>query len=324
MSKQDHIIDSKDQPEFLQSTGDVDADFVVDEPDKDYDAETNSLDHEVQPSGTTDDPSISTEVDSAEPKAQLYKPRHSSPSHILFLPNMASRTTEKELADFADQLPCKAKKTFMYMSDTAYHGFVECTCVEDATQNLEFINSHNLTVRNKRVLAEYSKRKNVQDRRTYENRQHARKEEDTTRRRGEPRPRRRSRTPPRRRSPPRDYPREDRYRREYPPADYRQGARYEQEPPSYRREFDDRHGYPRQAPRYETGPRPRDDYPAYDDYRRPAPESYPSRRPERSAPAAKMNGLPIIAIATAGEFSAVVMASSNSCSDFGPSVFGRV
>ena len=46
--------------------------------------------------------------------------------------------------------------------------------------------------------------------------------------------------------------------------------------------------------------------------------------PERSAPAAKINGFPVIAMATEDEFSAAVIAASNSCSDLGPKVLGRV
>ena len=45
---------------------------------------------------------------------------------------------------------------------------------------------------------------------------------------------------------------------------------------------------------------------------------------ERSAPAAKMNGLPVIAIATAELASASEIRSFNSRSVFAPKVFGRL
>ncbi|CAB4545791.1 unannotated protein [freshwater metagenome] len=45
---------------------------------------------------------------------------------------------------------------------------------------------------------------------------------------------------------------------------------------------------------------------------------------ERSAPAAKMNGLPVIAMAAGLRDSASVMAASSAMSDWGPKVFGRV
>jgi hypothetical protein len=278
MSKQDIAAETTEEWEFLQSSGKVDTDFTVDEPDQGSLDDYQVINHGANPTGPTDDPSISTEVDSAERSTDLYKPRQATRSHILFLPNMASRTTEKELAEFAEKLPCKAKKTFMYMSDVAYHGFVECLSTDDASKNLEFINANNLEVRGKRVLAEYSRRKSVQDRQTYENRQHSRKEHENRSGRRPPReprrispptrrlappPRRmsppplrrrsRSRSPPlgyRTRSPPRPTPsrylppretRHEFYRREGPPpSDYRYPPRgYEGPPPApYRRDYE--------------------------------------------------------------------------------------
>ena len=47
-------------------------------------------------------------------------------------------------------------------------------------------------------------------------------------------------------------------------------------------------------------------------------------RADKSAPAAKINGFPIIAIAFESLDSAAVNAASNSWRDFGPNVFGRV
>jgi len=212
-----------------------------------------------------------------------HEPRVQKPSNVLFLPNMSRDASEKDLAAFATKLPFPPKKTFLYMSDTAHHGFVECTTVEHASRNLEFINADNLEVQGRRVLAEYSRRRNVEDRRTYERRQHARKrsnhrEESAPRR--VPRRRSRSRTPPRplsRRSPPRDRygprePRDEYYRREplpplrrepvrereafrYPPSRYEGHAsryeptsRYEGPPPS-RHEPSSRYEGP--ASRYE-------------------------------------------------------------------------
>lgn len=104
------------------------------------------------------------------------------PSPVLFLPNMSYDAKEADLMELAQQCPAPVKKSFMYMSSTAHHGFLECNSVEDATMNLEWINMQNLEVNGKRVFAEYSKRKNVDDRRTYEERQHARKDEVPERR----------------------------------------------------------------------------------------------------------------------------------------------
>ena len=45
---------------------------------------------------------------------------------------------------------------------------------------------------------------------------------------------------------------------------------------------------------------------------------------ERSAPAAKINGLPVMAIATGLREIASVIAASSAINDCGPNVFGRV
>ncbi len=97
------------------------------------------------------------------------------PSPVLFLPNMSYDAKERDLADLAQKCPAKVRKSFMYMSSSAHHGFLECNSIEDATKNLEWINNRNLEVKGKRIFAEYSRRRNVDDRRTYEERQHARK-----------------------------------------------------------------------------------------------------------------------------------------------------
>ena len=47
-------------------------------------------------------------------------------------------------------------------------------------------------------------------------------------------------------------------------------------------------------------------------------------RPDRSAPAAKIKGLPVIAMATDSDFSAVSIAAFRVRSDCGPKVLGRV
>ena len=294
MSNHDSDRNDGSDREFLDSFDRKEADFSVDEPGQLPKDSFTQEEAYGQPSSTADDPSISTEVDSAERKVPAYEPRRQTPSHILFLPNMASRTSEKELAEFAEHLPCKVKKTFMYMSDVAYHGFIECFSVEEASKNLEHINSHKMEVKGKRVLAEYSRRKSVQDRRTYETRQHVRKERqhgDSGRRpprHMSPPPMRRrsrSRSPPRgyrprsppprgprdRYPPPRDY-RDDYYRREGPPPppprEYRYPPRhYADYPPAthHRREYEDRgvdeyrryEAYPPPASRgYPRGPSP--------------------------------------------------------------------
>ena len=46
--------------------------------------------------------------------------------------------------------------------------------------------------------------------------------------------------------------------------------------------------------------------------------------PDKSAPAAKMNGFPVIAIATDELASEIVIASFSAASDAGPKVFGRL
>ena len=308
MSNKDLITENQETTDFHKSSDQNEASFTIDEPyDESAASEGHASDHDAQPSGKTDGHSLSTAVDSSERKKDVYQPRRQTPSHILFLPNMASRTSEKELAEFAEQLPRKVKKTFMYMSDVAYHGFVECESVEDAIKNLDFINSNTLEVRGKRVLAEFSRRKSVQDRKTYENRQHVRKDRDSSydRRTREPRrpsppPRRRSRSrspprgyrprsPPRpmprgRYPPPRDY-RDEPYRREGPPppSDYRYPPRpYDDRAPApYRRDYErDREYRGSDYDRYEAYP-PRGAYP---------PESYRSgpppaaMKPYREAP----------------------------------------
>ena len=308
MSNQAAQRNESDDREFLDSVDRKEADFFIDEPVQSLQPNDSlTLEH---------DASVSTEVDSAERKVPEYEPRRQTPSHILFLPNMASRTSEKELAEFADQLPCKVKKTFMYMSDVAYHGFIECFSVEQASQNLAHINSHTMEVKGKRVFAEYSRRKSVQDRRTYETRQHVRKERDGPRHHareasppGPPGPRRRSRTrspargyrprsPPRgsreRYPPSRDY-RDDYYRRDGPPAppsrDYRYPPRHYEgpPPPAYRRDYDFRGAdeYHRGYDAYPSRgyPRGHSPIPAYVDhpYDRHPPSSYAA--PLQTAPA---------------------------------------
>ena len=102
--------------------------------------------------------------------------RMASPSQVLFLPNMSPHANERDLADLSKRCPGKVRKTFMYMSSSAHHGFVECETIDDASKILDWINNSYIEVRGKRVFAEYSRRKNVEDRSTYEHRQSIRKE----------------------------------------------------------------------------------------------------------------------------------------------------
>ena len=46
--------------------------------------------------------------------------------------------------------------------------------------------------------------------------------------------------------------------------------------------------------------------------------------PDKSAPAAKIKGFPVIAIATEGLASATVIASLSAAKELGPKVFGRL
>ena len=46
--------------------------------------------------------------------------------------------------------------------------------------------------------------------------------------------------------------------------------------------------------------------------------------PDKSAPAANINGLPVTAIATASDFCAVSIAEESELRDAGPNVFGRL
>ena len=287
MSEED-LIDGSDSNEVPNPYDVSHTDFTIDETPGSGDASNDFNDKDDLGSGHVDENTVSTGVDTGEKAVKVYEPRRQTPSHILFLPNMSSRASEKDLADFATKLPCKAKKTFVYMSNVACHGFIECESVEDASSNLEFINSRELEVRGKRILAEFSKRKSVQDRRTYESRQHNRKDRDAPERR--PRddrpPRRRSRSPPRgyraRSPPPRDYDRyrdyrPDYYRRDGPPEDYRYPPRG-YEPEHYRR--DDERRYREEYPprrEYDNYP-PRDAYPpSYDGY---PPRDQPAPHPQ--------------------------------------------
>ena len=277
MSEED-LIDGSDSNEVPNPYDVSHTDFTIDETPGSGGASNDLNDKDDLGSGHVDENTVSTGADTGENAVKVYEPRRQTPSHILFLPNMSSRASEKDLADFATKLPCKAKKTFVYMSNVACHGFIECATVEDASSNLEFINSRDLEVRGKRILAEFSKRKSVQDRRTYESRQHNRKDREVPERRhrDDRAPRRRSRSPPRgyrtRSPPPREYYRDHRppdyYRREGPPEDYRYPPRG-YEPEHYRRE-DERRYRDEYPPRreYDSYP-PRDAYP-HDGYA-PAP-----------------------------------------------------
>lgn len=299
MAKRTHAKQKSDDSESLLPTEANGVIFTLDEPELQatMSSDKPSADNTDEPSGPTDKHSVSTGDDAAEGEVEAYEPRRQTPSHILFLPNMSSRVSEKDLSDFATKLPCQAKKTFVYMSNVACHGFIECLAVEDAIKNLEHINSNNLEVRGRRVIAEYSKRKSVQDRKTYENRQHSRKEREQAEKPRERverplRRRSRSRSPPPRsygrpRSPPREYDRypprdrrDDYYRREVRPSEFRRSPprRFDAPlPESYRREYDDRREYRDYPPRREyenypeSAPYPRSSYEPYP----AAPRSYP-------------------------------------------------
>ena len=181
-----------------EQIADTDSDFK-----QDYDPSN------VEPDFVVDEPSDNTEKPSTEPLAStapeetdkpLVDDRHkivassekpaarephrdgngghriSGPSQVLFLPNMSPHANERDLADLSKRCPGKVRKTFMYMSSSAHHGFVECESIEDASRILDWINNSYIEVRGKRVFAEYSRRKNVEDRSTYEHRQSIRKE----------------------------------------------------------------------------------------------------------------------------------------------------
>lgn len=320
MAKRPRAEKNAHESETLQPSETEGVIFTLDEPDLQatMSSDKPSADTTNEPSGENDEHSVSTGDDAGEGEIQTYEPRRQTPSHILFLPNMSSRVSEKDLSDFASKLPCKAKKTFVYMSNVACHGFIECSSTEDATKNLEHINSNNLEVRGKRVIAEFSKRKSVQDRKTYENRQHSRKEREQAekpRERGDRPVRRRSRSrspPPRSygrpRSPPREYDRypqrerrDDYYRRDVRPSEFRRSPprRFDAPPPeSYRREYDERRDYRDYPPRREydsypeSAPYPRSSYEPYPGAPRSYPQPvYPAPAPVRSAsPAAGYPG----------------------------------
>ena len=308
------------EAEFKHQSGDDGAEhtnnFVDHHQDECGDLLAHSEEH-VDPSKTESASAAKSVPRNSKHEQGSRDARSHKPSHVLFLPNMSRDASERDLSSFASKLPFQPKKTFLYMSESAHHGFIECNTIDHASRNLEFINADNLEVRGRRVLAEFSRRKNVEDRRTYERRQHARKRpddrEDNAPRREERAPRRRSRsrTPPRplyRRSPPRDYgrdrlpPREyrDEYLRREPPIrgpreirepprerdSYRYPpSRYDGPPPSYRRDYED--DYPRQSYRepvqqgYQSGshypPSSNRGYPPY-----AQPESHYAPPPVRS------------------------------------------
>ena len=240
-------------------------------------------------------PTVEEPVQNARRDGRTHQPRH-PPCPILFLPNMSSNAFEKDLAEFALLLPAPVIRTFMYMSDAAHHGFVESATVDEGTQNLEYINSHDMEVKGKKIVAEYSRRRTVEDRRTYEQRQHRRKATDDH---PAPRERRRSRSPPSRGYPTRReyerYPqreeryesRHDRYPQErhpsrgYPPREDRYPSRDERYPPR-----DYAPGPPRDyvLPPREYAPPPREYAPPSHEYAPPSRDYDPPPRDYHPAP----------------------------------------
>ena len=270
-------------------------DFTIDEPKA---STANSEQQDIKTHAEKSAKEESAEQTHGEKPQTKYDPRNQTPANVIFLPNIARGAQEKDLYEFGETLPCKPAKTFVYMSDTAYHGFIECASVEDGIKNLEHINSNELMLKNKRVLAEYSRRKNVLDRDTYEKRQHVRKargERPSDRdRRDEPRQRRRSRSPPYRESyrsdRGRDWDRDDRWskdRWDYPSRggsswrddDWKRSDNYGKWPnyekqQSWDRGYDDRHSSRQKEWDYE--------YPSRggsSSYQQPAYDQYESRYP---------------------------------------------
>jgi hypothetical protein len=285
----------------------VEPDFIVDEPSKQA-----SVSEKTAPLASSDRPVTDVPLAANRPTAddasfESRRPkdvqregsgghRISGPSQVLFLPNMSPHANERDLADLSKRCPGKVKKTFMYMSSSAHHGFVECESIDDAASILDWINNSYIEVRGKRVFAEFSRRKNVEDRPTYEHRQSIRKEhtvpaprssadrgpyrkDDYVDDRG---PYRRDRGPSYRSSPPADsgaYRAIDRppYRREADQQSYR-GYRDEPGPRRRSRSPPARGGHGRSPPRSYP---PRDDYRNDESYRRER-DQYPSYAPQGS------------------------------------------
>ena len=179
----EHASDSK--PEY--DPNNVEPDFVVDETPSD---ESANREIETVPSNNANDspqplPNSRQPTRDASSNNRTTRDidrdgngghRVASPSQVLFLPNMSPHANERDLADLSKRCPGKVRKTFMYMSSSAHHGFVECESIDDASRILDWINNSYIEVRGKRVFAEFSRRKNVEDRSTYEHRQSIRKE----------------------------------------------------------------------------------------------------------------------------------------------------
>jgi len=258
--------------------------------------------HTELPSGTSTEPAATSQPDGGNRYNRQGRngahPRNNRggkggvdlppPSAVLFLPNMSQHANERDLMDLSKRCPGKIKKTFMYMSTSAHHGFLECDSVDDASRILDWINNSFIEVRGKRVFAEYSRRKTVEDRMTYEHRQTLRKEGDTGG----------ADNGPYRRDPPPSDRRPYRQHSGAPYRDDRRGGRHDdyaprrrsrsppqRSPPRYappaghRGEYEDYH-YPRGGMDHRRAPPPASDL-AYDYHRssRYEPPSFAPRGP---------------------------------------------
>ena len=178
----EQIVDTPSDLKGDYDPSNVEADFVVDEPSDNTQKPLMTEPLAEETDRPLDGDRQKLETSSGKPIARDEQRdiggghRLAGPSQVLFLPNMSPHANERDLADLSKRCPGKVRKTFMYMSSSAHHGFVECESIDDASRILDWINNSYIEVRGKRVFAEYSRRKNVEDRSTYEHRQSIRKE----------------------------------------------------------------------------------------------------------------------------------------------------